>query len=194
MSAKQLSLLAAEDAATRIGRATFAAILAARKGNPSFKLTEEALIEYLRGPLTTELPHAKRVGRRNPLFDALATACGYNGNMTRAEARTVGVALRDIVEADPTVQPEGITRTAAAVLKKFENAGPMAVAAHWSAFSHLRRPTKAKYDQYNPPPDWHERAEAACKRLGLSEDATAGILVNTRLYDMPQAIKDEVLK
>lgn len=155
MSGKQLDLLKTppDDAAVRIARAAFAAILTARDGNPAFRLTEAALVDCLRPALAKEFPKAVRTPRvngRNPLFDALAAACGFTEPHTKSAGGQVARALKEVLEIDPTATPEEITRTASAVLRKYEGAGPIAVSAHWHEFSSARRKRDAKATEKGP--------------------------------------------
>jgi hypothetical protein len=60
-AAPQLPGMPPEDAATRVARACWAAILDARAGNPAYKLTEDALEACLRPALAKELPKKARV-------------------------------------------------------------------------------------------------------------------------------------
>ncbi len=140
MSAAQLSLdgVGTQDAADRIGSAVFACILAQRKGDSGFRLTEKTLVACLRPALAKELPKATRVGKRNPLFDALAAGCGYSDPLTRTAAGQVAQALAEIKAVCPAVSADDLKRTALAVCKKYEGAGPKAVSAHWGSYGHLR--------------------------------------------------------
>ena len=137
MSIKQLSFngVGTQDAAERIGHATFAALLDAKRANPSFRTTEAALIEALRPFVLAELPKAKRVIGRNPLFDALAAGCGLTAPFTASARGQVAKAMNEIVAVCPGVTPEEMARVAKEVRAKYENAGPMAVSTHWSEFA-----------------------------------------------------------
>lgn len=192
---KQLKLDVAvekgEDAASRVGRAAFAVILAARKGNPAFRLTEAALVDALRPALAKELPKAARVNGRNVLFDALAKGCGYNGDITRAAARTVGVALKEIREIEPNVTPEELTRTAEAVLKKFDGAGPMAVSAHWHSHAASRR---AKKTLAQAPAGWLGRLNEKFADSVYAKGAAFEIEHETdyEFWRLPASIREEL--
>ncbi len=143
MSIKQLGLdgIGSEDAATRVGRATFKTLLDAKRANPSFRTTEAALIDAIRPHVLAELPKAKRVGGRNVLFDALAAGCGLTAPFTKSAAGQVAQALKEILEVQPGVAADELTRVAKDVLKKYDGAGPKAVSAHWGEFaaSHKRK-------------------------------------------------------
>lgn len=145
MSAKQVQLpgMPVDDAADRVGRATFAAILEARRLDPAFRLTELTLTGCLRASLALELPKTARIAGRNQLFDALAAACGLEEPFTRSASGQVGKALAEIVKAFPAIDAPEITRCALAIRKKYENAGPVGVSAHFHEFVR-RAPKKPK--------------------------------------------------
>lgn len=152
MSAKQLSLLSvpAEDAATRIAHSAWEAIMAARRGNPAYRLTEDALVVALRAPLAKELPKVARIAGRNVLFDALAAACGLTEPFTASAAGQVGKALAEIVKAFPAVDADELTRVALAARKKYEGAGPMGISSHFHEFVRKSRPKP----QMTAPAGW----------------------------------------
>lgn len=98
---------------------------------------------------------------RNQLFDALAEGCGYDKDkLTKAAARTIGAALSDIRGVCSEVTCDQITRIATAIRRKYDNAGPMAVAAHWHEFAPTLRTKTAKRDVYTEPNDWRMSARA----------------------------------
>ncbi len=78
----------------------------------------------------------ERVARaRNPLFDALAEATGYDPTaMTTREARACGVALAEIKAATPDLTIEELQRRASNYLTHFDGAAltPNALANQWS--------------------------------------------------------------
>ncbi len=139
---KQLSLdgVGSDDAAARIGHDAFAGILLAKKGDPEFRLTEQALVEYLRPALAKELPKVARVNGRNILFDALARACGLEEPYTKSAAGQVAKAMNEIVKAFPWIDAAEMTRVAQAVRRKYESAGPIAVSTHAHEFVRRSRP------------------------------------------------------
>ena len=146
MSVKQLSFdgVGTDDAATRIGHTVWAAIMDARRGNPAYRLTEDSLVAALRPAVAAELPKAPRpaarVNGRNTLFDALAAACGLEAPFTKSAAGQVAKAMNEIAKAFPSVDAAEMTRVALAVRKKYENAGPIAVSAHFHEFVRKVRP------------------------------------------------------
>jgi len=142
VSVKQLSFdgVGTDDAATRVGHAAWLAIMEQRRSVPEFRLTEEILITALRPALTKELPKQARVNGRNVLFDALAAACGMQEPFTKSASGQVGKAISEIAKAFPTVDAAEMTRVATAVRKKYENAGPIAVSAHFHEFVRKTRP------------------------------------------------------
>lgn len=196
--AKQLPLLTRptdEDAAVRVGRATFAALMEHRRGNPDYKMTEAALIEAIRPSLARELPKPKRINKRNPLFDAIAHGFGHNGNITRAAAGTVAMALKQILEVDPAASTEDLARGCAYVRRKFESAGPMALASHWHEITKrsAERTKAARNDIYQePPPGWRE---AARKRFPDALDWGNSHNFSTMAWaDVATAIRPDILK
>lgn len=156
-----------DDPATRIARHLIAdknAFTAARPGVP---YTLGLAANCIRAQLAVEYPppppKAKRalVNGRNLHFDALAEACGYTGKVTKTAGGQVAAALKEILEVSPQATPDDIARTAKAVRKRFDNAGPKAVCAHWHDYSAERKRTDtAKKDIYTePPPEWRSVAK-----------------------------------
>ena len=199
-AAPQLPGMPPEDAATRVARGCWAAILAARAGNPAYKLTEDALEACLRPALAKELPKkARAVNGRNPLFDAIAAGfghgAGYNGKITRAAAATIGKALAEIREVDPTVTAEDLERGCRYVRKKYENAGPMALSAHWDecATHRTERTRTQRTDIYREPPTgWREVAR---KRYPDSADWANPCNFSTVAWlDVSPLLRPEILK
>lgn len=184
-----------EDATTRIGRAVFAAIQDRRKCEPDFRLTEETLICALRPAVAKEMPKKLNKTERNALFDALAGACGYPKNITSSAARTVAAALKDILEVEPGLTPDALGSTAKAVLRKYEKAGPMAVAAHWHEFSVNRteRTNIAKRDVYQKPDEkWRE--VAAHKYPDAKEWNNPHDFSSMNWFDVSLSIRHDILQ
>jgi hypothetical protein len=192
----QLPGMPPEDAATRVARACWAAVMAARQGNPAYKLTEDALLAALRPALAKEMPKkARAVNGRNVLFDAIAAGFGHNGKITRAAAGTIGKALAEIREVDPTVTAEDLERGCRYVRKKFDNCGPMAVAAHWHEIATQRteRTRTAKMDIYQEPPTgWREVAR---KRYPDAADwGNPCDFATVAWFDVSPLLRPEILK
>jgi hypothetical protein len=89
--------------------------------------------------IATACAAAKRSGSKprkpNPLFDALAQACGMTGTLNSIEGGRVGVALKAIRESMPDVTPEEIRRRAgnySAVMPPKSTLTPTALAANWA--------------------------------------------------------------
>jgi hypothetical protein len=184
MSVKQLFIdaIGEQDAAQRIGHAAFQAILALRKGDPAYRLTEASLIEAIRPALAKELPKAARIAGRNVLFDALAAGCGLVEPFTASASGQVAKALKEIRTAFPSVSAEELTATAKAVRRKFEDAGPMAVSRHFADFSHARRKKDDKPDVYKEPVGWKTSAEAQRAVYGgVDDEAWAKIVAESWL-------------
>lgn len=112
------------------------------------------------------LPKAKRPkGTRNELFDALASACGMNlMEITKAAARSVGVALADI----RNVTPELTVAEIKARIAKYQRLHPTwaltapAIAKNWAGLGDRGEDLTrtAKFDVYQEPPDWKADAVA----------------------------------
>jgi hypothetical protein len=80
-------------------------------------------------------PKPKPERQRNPLFDALAEATdGAPGQLTKAAARAVGVALAEIRRVCPELTPVEITRRAEHYRSHFRDATltASALAKHWA--------------------------------------------------------------
>ncbi len=188
---KQLNLAGVEkteDAAARIGRAAFAAILDARRGNTDFRLTEAALITALRPAVTKELPKAARLNGRNVLFDALAFGCGLLEPFTKSAAGQVAKALKEILEIDPAVTADELIHTATAVRRKYEGAGPMAVSTHWTSFYAARRPKKT---EAKAPVGWLARLN---DKFPDSTKAVGGAFEITKETDYEWSQLDESIR
>lgn len=89
--------------------------------------------------LADKAPRAKRANPagRNPLFDALALACGINpSEATAAIRRTIGVALADILSVSPGATPDEFRRRAGLYQKKHKDwpLTPTALAKYWGEF------------------------------------------------------------
>jgi hypothetical protein len=114
-------------------------------------------------------PRRTRIDRpRNPIFDALAIACGYDlAELTHTGAKTIGVAAAEIRKASPEVEPEEVTRRAKLILAKYDKAGPFAVSAHWAEFGDGARTERAKRDPYVAPPNWEERVREMFPELEM---------------------------
>lgn len=100
---------------------------------------------------------------RNLFFDALAVGCGYNLNrIGRVAGSTIGAAVSDIREANPDATPEEIQTRARAIMKRYEKAGPMAVAAHYAdrEFGGGNPTKRALSDVSIEPEGWREFALA----------------------------------
>lgn len=78
---------------------------------------------------------AKRARPRDPLFDALATACGHNlAELTDSAASSIRKALADILRASPHATPEEITRRVCAYRSRHPQRqfSEHAIAKDWS--------------------------------------------------------------
>lgn len=142
----------------------------------------------------------KAAGRaRNPLFDALALAmcCQDLSQITRNGAKSIGVALADIMAVCPELTPEEIQRRAAAYKRKWpdsRNHTATALAKYWHEFgqSQEQRTRASKTDPYQRPAgDW--KAVLLSKYAGspLAEDIAAGVKDWT---DVPLDARTAILK
>jgi len=195
----QLPGMPPEDAAVRVGRATWQNVMDARQGNPAFRLTEDALIVCLRPALAKELPKRARAANngaaRNALFDAIARGFGHNGKITRAAAGTIGSALAQIREVDPTVTAEDLERGAKYCRKKWPDCGPMCLSVRWHEITANRseRTRASKSDIYvEPPPGWREVAKKrypdALEWTNATDFETIG------WFDVSPLLRPEILK
>lgn len=106
-------------------------------------------------------------GARNPVFDALATACGVlPDQVTKALGGEIGTALRDIKQVSADVTPAEIGRRAKAYRDQWPNAtlSPSALAKWWAKFAPgaaQKKEAGAPPVGVKPPPDGYDRACAA---------------------------------
>lgn len=96
----------------------------------------ESKLPLAKAPAATQ-PKAKRANPagRNPLFDALALACGANpAEATSAYRKTCGVALADILSVSPSVTEEDFRVRGDAFRRKHKDwpLTPMTLAKYWS--------------------------------------------------------------
>lgn len=124
------------------------------------KRTDKTTPKKRRAPGTPKPPSAPKPTLRNVLFDALAVACGYHGKVNRVAARTIGAALAAILEVEPTVTADQLTRATLATKRKFPDSGPMAVAAHWHEFGGKARTAIAAPAPVSEPAGWREWVRA----------------------------------
>lgn len=113
-----------------------------------------------------EVPHKKVLApgkparARDPLFDALAEACGNDLTQMPTKARRAcGVALAEIRAVMPGLEPAEIKRRALAYTRKYRDAAltPHALAAHWAEFSPPRLQPAPVVLPTPEPVDWEER-------------------------------------
>ena len=176
------------DAAERIYAATYSAKLTAAAAGVAF-LPADA-IAAIRAQLEIEHPKRKLVAGRNLMFDALAEGCGYVGAVTKIAGGQVAKALKDIAEVDPDLTPDELRRIAIAVRRKYDNAGPIGVAAHFHEFSHAGKKTEtAKRDLYIEVPGWREKLQ---RMFPAAQDL--GSLVAGKWADLSITLRQELIK
>jgi hypothetical protein len=115
--------------------------------NPDIIRTRE---EKRREDIHTSAPPAAVARQPNPLFDALAEACGSNvAEMTKPAARACGVALADIRRVSVDVTEADIRRRVATYKRLHHDwpCTPNAIAKHWGELGggpapHVAEPAK----------------------------------------------------
>ena len=91
--------------------------------------------------------HSQR--RRDPLFETLATECGYSiQQLNRSTAGMIGTALKLIRESNPAVTPLMISEKAVSYRAKFKDAllTPTALAKHWGGLNG-HQPKRSRGDE-----------------------------------------------
>jgi hypothetical protein len=112
---------------------------------------------------------------KNPLFDALARACGSDPTqMTDRASRACGVALAEIRKASPNITEADFQPRAARYRQIYRDAAftPSALCAHWAELG-TNRPATVASTQTPEPADWRTRLLAACPDNVHSADVTA---------------------
>lgn len=106
-----------------------------------------------------KVPRAPKSARpRNPLFDAMALACGYSlERITRSAAGAIGKSVAEIAQVHSDLTPAEITRIAGKIRAKYDKAGPVAISAHWGEFTG-HRTARANHDPYIEPTSWRSLA------------------------------------
>lgn len=108
-------------------------------------------------------PKAKAKGarKRNPIFDALAVACGHNlGELTDSGTGSIVKAVSQIRKASPDVTPEEIGRRVENYRRKHPSWGltPPAIAKHWAELggggTRSREELEAILAKHPGNPDW----------------------------------------
>jgi hypothetical protein len=114
------------------------AVRASRNGNAQCNATvPKCNAEEAQKLISSEsiLAPAAPPRERNPLFDALASACGSDPlQMTAPAARACGVALAAILKVAPTTKPEEFVIRAGLYRQLYPKAAltPSALCGHWS--------------------------------------------------------------
>lgn len=128
-----------------------------------------------------------------PLREALAVACGHPGKPGRIAGRQIGIAVADIVEAYPDVTPEELKRRAAIILKKYDKAGVMAIAAHFHECGPGPMTRVAKTSIYVELPNWQEKLRRIAKEMKY-DPATVEELLKTPWRDLSVTVREMLLK
>lgn len=90
---------------------------------------------------------------RDPIFDALAIASGFDlATITRPAAGRIAKAKADIIAVSPNVTPEQIADAAKALAKKYQGAPvtPTSISSHWAEF----RSESVKVVKITAPAGW----------------------------------------
>ncbi len=159
-----------------------------KRGVPFTARDVAAVIDAADSARPVRGPRAKLVNGRNLLFDALACGCGLVEPYTASAAGQVAKALKEIQAIQPNVTAEELTATAKAVRRKFEDAGPIAVATHWHSFAASRR---VKRTEPKAPPGWLARLN---ERFPGSTKARGGAFEITKETDYEFSQLDESVR
>lgn len=128
---------------------------------------------------------------REAFFEALREVCGYSTNITKTTKRTLAVCLSEIMAVDDRLSVEKIRFTGAAVMKKYDKAGPMAISKHWGQEGHTPPTKSARKDAYVEVANW----QTILRSIGKTWDETA---LNEQLAkswnELPITIRQEILK
>ena len=120
-----------------------------------------------------DLAPDKPARARNPLFDALAEACGADpAQMPARQARACGVALAEIRKACPSVDPPEFARRAERYRRLYRDAAltPSALCAHWAECGNGVHPPAAPAG-IPEPPDWRARLHERCPEAIVLADS-----------------------
>lgn len=106
-------------------------------------------------------PKAKTTRKRDPIFDALAVACGHNlGELTDSGTGSIVKAVSQIRKASPDVTPEEIDRRVENYRRKHPSWGltAPAIAKHWAELggggTRSREELEAILAKHPGNPDW----------------------------------------
>jgi len=82
--------------------------------------------------LRTQRPGAGRPRPRNPIWDAIVLACGYDGKLTKSQQGRIAAAMKEL--ADIGAEPAEILRRAAIYRIKYPgmDVTPTALSANWA--------------------------------------------------------------
>ena len=133
---------------------------------------------------------------RNVLFDTLATSTGTQDvtKLTRDAAKSVGVALADILAVEPALTTQEIERVVASYRKRHPlwPCTPFAIAKHWAEFAKTDPTQGAKTDVYQEPPNW-KTSEKARLALRASPD-TWKIVTERGWFDLGTDVRADILR
>lgn len=194
-----------DDPATRIARRLIADKTDHSAARPGVPYTLGLAANCIRAQLAVEYPppppKAKKPPRlngdgRDVTFDALAEACGLDlTGLTRASAKQIATAKRDILEATPDVTAAEIHRRAAAYRAKYRDAActPIALANHWPEFGTTSRLTRgAKKDVYVEPTGWKTSPVAQASMHASNE--TWAIVVARGWFNLTVDVRAAILQ
>lgn len=197
-----------EDAATRIAKA-LSADRRAYEASPN-KVGPYPMcmaVACLRALLAVEFPAkpkkkpkgAPREPReRDPIFDAIAGACGADLNgLTERYATTLGVARAQIVGATPTVTPAEIKARAAVFKKKYREVSltPMGLSGRWPELWSGKAATEPapEMDVYREPKNWKTTLAMLADRKGWSLNVVSDNCAKP-WDDVSMTIRQEIIK
>lgn len=131
---------------------------------------------------------------RNPLFDALARACGSEpSQLTNGAARTVGVALAEIRAVFPNVTPDEIGRRADAYRRLMPTATltESALAKHWARCVPGSTTHPKAADPYVEPAGWRDTLREIYRNVDRER---VDDLCRTEWADLSLNVRNDIVK
>jgi hypothetical protein len=144
---------------------------AVAQNTPATPIPKAKPTRQSRSTTTATTSGGEKVRRRDPLFDAMALACGHDlENLTKSEGTAIGSAVSEI-RHQPDVTPELVWAKAALyrALHPTWELTPRALVKHWSSLQPQQPQAAAsrdpRYDSLNALRDDPEAAAAFAKEL-----------------------------